>query len=157
VVEHEPRAHFLCVGYERGGDSYKTRLEQEVADLGLSKHVRIAGYPGSIGDVWQTIDIQAHASLFDSLPNAIIEGMSLAKPAVVTSVGGVPEMAEHQKTALVVPPGDPDALAEALLQLLREPETAQSLGEAARRRYEARYRPETMTRRLEDLFCDIVG
>jgi glycosyltransferase involved in cell wall biosynthesis len=157
VVSQEPRTHFLCVGYERGGNSYKTRLEQEVVDLGLAKHVRITGYPGPIGDVWQTIDIQAHASLFDSLPNAIIEGMSLGKPAVVTSVGGVPEIAEHRKTALVIPPGDPDALAQALLQLLREPETAHRLAEAARQRYEARYRPETMTRQLQDLFCEIVG
>ncbi|MGH8069846.1 MAG: glycosyltransferase [Candidatus Entotheonellia bacterium] len=157
VVAKEPRTHFLCVGYERGNNSYKAHLGKEVADLGLSKHVHITGYPGSIGDVWQTIDIHAHASLFDSLPNAIIESMSLAKPAVVTSVGGVPEIAEHQKTALVVPPGDPHALAQALLQLLREPETAQRLGEAARKRYEERYRPETMTGRLQDLFCEILG
>jgi glycosyltransferase involved in cell wall biosynthesis len=157
VVEEEPHTYFLCVGYERGNNSYKTHLEKEVANLGLSKHVRITGYSGAIGDVWQTIDIHAHASLFDSLPNAIIEGMSLAKPAVVTSVGGVPEIAEHQKTALVVPPGDHHALAQALLQLLREPETAQRLGEAARKRYEERYRLETMTGRLQDLFCEILG
>jgi glycosyltransferase involved in cell wall biosynthesis len=157
VVEEEPHTYFLCVGYERGNNAYKLHLEQEVVDLGLSKHVRIGGYPGSIGDVWQAIDIHAHASLFDSLPNAIIEGMSLAKPAVVTSVGGVPEIAAHQHTALVVPPGDSQALAQALLQLLREPETAQRLGEAARKRYEERYRPETMTGRLQDLFCELLG
>jgi len=157
VVKEEPRTHFLCVGYEHGNNAYKVQLEQEVIELGLSRHVQITGYPGPIGDVWQAIDIHAHASLFDSLPNAIIEGMALAKPAVVTSVGGVPEMAEHQQTALVVPPGDPHALAQALLQLLREPETAQRLGEAARKRYEARYRPEMMTGRLQDLFGDILG
>ena len=157
VVAEEPRTCVLCIGYERGADAYKRSLEQEVADLGLSRHVRITGYPGPVGDVWQAIDIHAHASLFDSLPNAIIEGMSLAKPAVVTAVGGVPEIATHRQTALVVPAGDPQMLAQALLELLRQPETAQQLGGAARQRYDERYRPETMTDRLQELFCDIVG
>jgi glycosyltransferase involved in cell wall biosynthesis len=75
---------------------------------------------------------------------------------VATSVGGIPEMVEHEKTGLIVPPGDPDALAQALLRLLREPEMAQRLGKAARNRYQKRYRPEVMTRKLESLFTDLV-
>jgi glycosyltransferase involved in cell wall biosynthesis len=131
-------------------------LEREIADMGLSDRIRILNYPGHIGDVWKTIDIHVHASLLDSLPNAIIESMSLGKPAVVTSVGGIPEIVEDGETGLIVPPGDSEGLARALLRLLREPELAQRLGKAARNRYQKRYRPEVMTRRLESLFTDLV-
>jgi L-malate glycosyltransferase len=157
VLEKERDVAFLLVGYSKRGDGYKESLEKEVADLGISDRVRIIGYPGYIGDVWRAIDIHVHASLFDSLPNAIIESMSLAKPAVVTSVGGITEMVEHEKTGLVVPPGDPRALSEGLLRLLRSPDEARRLGEAARKRYEERCRPDIMTRRLEDLFIDLTA
>jgi hypothetical protein len=56
---------------------------------------------------WQLIDIHAHAAIIDSLPNAIMEGMSLAKPAVVTGVGGISTMVLDGKTGFVVPPHDP--------------------------------------------------
>jgi len=114
-------------------------------------------YPGPIGDVWQALDIHVHASLMDSLPNAIIEGMSLALPAVVTSVGGIPEMVEHEETGLVVPPDDPASLANALLQLLRHPYQAAALGQAAYRRYRDRYGTEAMTRTLEQLFATLAA
>jgi len=157
VVDAEPRTCFVFVGYERRGDAYRRRLESEIAELRLDDHVRVISYPGPIADVWKAIDIHVHASLFDSLPNAIIESMSVGKPAVVTSVGGIPEMAEHQRTALVVPPGDAPALVEALLRLLREPRAAERLGAAARERYTQRYRPDVMTAQLERLFVEVLA
>jgi glycosyltransferase involved in cell wall biosynthesis len=107
--------------------------------------------------VWKAIDLHAHPSLFDSLPNAIIEGMSLGKPAVVTSVGGIPEMVEHEKTGLIVRPGDAQELSRQLLRLLRDKDSARSFGEAARLRYEERCRPEIMTKNIQNLFMEIVN
>ena len=157
VLEKAPNTAFLLVGYSRDAESYEKDLEKEIAGMGMADRIRLLNYPGYIGDVWNAIDIHVHASLMDSLPNAIIESMSLAKPAVATSVGGIEEMIEHERTGLIVPPADADALAGALLRLLREPEMGQRLGEAARDRYEERYRPEVMTRKLESLFTDLVS
>jgi glycosyltransferase involved in cell wall biosynthesis len=157
ILLEDAQVAFLLVGYSRGGDAYRKRLERQAVDLGIADRVRIVSYPGHIGDAWQAIDIHVHASLFDSLPNAIIEGMALGKPAVVTSVGGIPEMVEHEKTGLVVPPGDPQSLSRELLRLLNNPRTAEQLGAAARLRYEERCRPEIMTRKLEDLFVRLVA
>src|SRR5439155_1820363 len=120
--------------------------------LGLADRIALAGYPGPIGDVWNVIDIHVHASLFDSLPNAIIEGMSLGKPAVVTAVGGIPEIVTDGETGLVVPPGDVDGLEAALTHLVRSPMFAARLGEAARRRHQQRLRPEHLTSSMEHLF-----
>jgi glycosyltransferase involved in cell wall biosynthesis len=156
VLDQEPDTAFLLVGYDEAAGSYKRCLEQEADNLGIANRVRIVSYPGYIGDVWKVIDIHAHASLVDSLPSTLIEGMSLGKPAVVTSVGGIPEVVENDKTGLLVPPGDPKALSTALLRLLREPETARRLGEDAKKRYEELFRPEIVTRKLENLFEDLI-
>ena len=147
---------FLLVGFMRRGDtSYKDRLEARAAELGLTDCLKIVSYPGPIGDVWSVIDVQAHPTMLDSLPNAIIEGMSLGRPAVVTSVGGIPTLVENEATGLVVPPNDAPALAHALDRVLSDPEFARRLGAAAQRRYQQNYTPEIMARRLEATFAEV--
>ena len=89
---------------------------------------------------------------YDSLPNAIIEGMSLGKPAVVTSVGDIPKLVQHNTSGSVVFPEDSVGMADAILRLIREPDTASRFGSTARQLYEKYYCPEIMTRRLEGLF-----
>lgn len=157
VLEKAPHAYFLIVGYSKHEPHYRRRLEARAAELGISERVKIVSYPGPIGDVWGLIDIHAHASTFDSLPNAVIEGMSLGKPAVVTAVGGVPDAVEHGRSGLVVPPGDAGAFADALLEFLRRPEFARECGEAALRRYMQQYRADLTARRLERCFLDLLA
>ncbi len=157
LLKHEANVAFAFVGYSRGQDAYVAQLRQRIQELGLADRIALVGYPGPIGDVWNVIDIHVHASLFDSLPNAIIEGMSLGKPAVVTAVGGIPEIVTHEETGLVVPPGDAAALEVALTKLLKSPTFAFRLGEAARRRHQERLRPEHMTTSMEQLFLRLAG
>jgi glycosyltransferase involved in cell wall biosynthesis len=157
LLKHEANVAFAFVGYSRGHEDYLARLRQRIEELGLKDRIAVVGYPGPIGDVWNVIDIHVHASQFDSLPNAILEGMSLGKPAVVTSVGGIPEVVTHEETGLVVPPGDADALEVALTKLLRSPTFANRLGEAAARRHRERLRPEQMASSMERLFLRLAG
>lgn len=157
VLAQRPDTYFIFTGYPNEDPTYAETLRQETLSLGVADRVRIVSWPGSIGDIWEVIDVHVHASLHDSLPIAVTEGMSLAKPAVVTDVGGVEEMVTHEDTGLVVPMNDPEALAAGVLRLLREPATCRRLGAAAQRRYHLRYRPEIMSRTLEDLFVDLIG
>jgi glycosyltransferase involved in cell wall biosynthesis len=156
VVDQRPDVAFLFVGHPRSAD-YRRRVDARIEELGLARHVRVLGYPGPIGDVFQAIDIQVHAATIESLPIAITEGMATGKPAVVTSVGGVLTMVEDGVTGLVVAPGDAKALARGILRLLDEPDTAARLGMAARRRFLAEYDAPIMARRLEKLFESVVG
>jgi glycosyltransferase involved in cell wall biosynthesis len=156
VIEQEPHVCFLAIGFTPS-ESYRDSLNKLARDLGIAERVVLAEYPGDIADVWNVIDIHVHASLFDSLPISIAEGMSLGKPAVVTSAGGIPEIVKNGQTGLVVPPGDADALAAGLLDVLTNPDLARRLGESARRRYEAFYRPEQMTRAMEQYFFNLAS
>jgi glycosyltransferase involved in cell wall biosynthesis len=157
VLERHPKCLFLLVGYERREAGYRKSLLQHASDLGIAERVRIAGYAGNIGDVWNIIDIHAHASLLDSLPNALLEAMSLAKPSVVTSVGGIPEAIEHGVNGFLVPPANPEQLARYLLLLLDNGELRTKVGLAARATYSGRFRPEIMTGQLQDCFSAVVS
>ncbi len=155
LLKQSPDAFFVMIGFAPQSNGFDKHLKQKAAALGISDSVYIGGYPGPIGDVWQLIDIHLHATEYDSLPNAIIEAMSLAKPSVVTSVGGIPDMVEHGETGLVVPPNDPQAVAKGLLKLIERPDLATQLGQNALARYQQRYRPDLVARQLESVFQSI--
>ncbi len=154
ILATAPGTWFLLVGYERYEPGRRGQLLQYAAKLGIAERVRIGGYPGNIGDVWSIIDIHAHASLLDSLPNALLEAMSLGKPSVITSVGGIPEAITDGVNGLLVQPQNADDLARRVILLLRQPALASSIGRAAHDTYLQRYRPETMTGRLEECFSE---
>jgi glycosyltransferase involved in cell wall biosynthesis len=156
VLNERSDVYFLIVGFVRDV-AYRRLLLERAAELRIADRVRMISYAGNIGDMWKLIDIYAHASLFDSLPNAIIESMSLAKPSVVTAVGGVPSLVQNGRTGLVVAPNDPGALGKALLCVLENAEFAKRLGDAAYLRYLEGYTPERMTTQLEQLFLDLVS
>jgi glycosyltransferase involved in cell wall biosynthesis len=142
----------LCVGDERLGPAYPLQLRRQAEKLGIQDRVRIQAWPGNISDAWSVIDVHVHASSIDSLPNAVIEGMSLGKPAVVSSVGAIPDHVDHGRTGLIIPPDDPAALADALLLLLRDAGFAARLGRGAQERYLERFTPEVTTRQIEGCF-----
>jgi L-malate glycosyltransferase len=157
VLERHSECLFLMVGYERSEEGYRELLLRRAASLGIADHVRIAGYPGPIGDVWNIIDIHVHASQFDSLPNALLEAMSLGKPSVITSVGGVPEVVMHGVNGFLAAPNDPEQLAASLLLLMRQPSLRATIGQEAQNTYAKYFRPQVMTRELEKAFDDIVA
>jgi glycosyltransferase involved in cell wall biosynthesis len=152
VLDQHPNCIFLLVGYERAEKGYKDLLHQRAAELGISNYIRIAGYPGAIGDVWNIIDIHVHASLLDSLPNALLEAMSLGKPSVITSVGGIPEVVQHGSNGLLVAPGNSEQLAKCLLMVLRDSQLRETIGSSAQSCHFQNFGPEQMTRRLEGVF-----
>jgi glycosyltransferase involved in cell wall biosynthesis len=157
ILQNRPNTAFLLVGYARDDAGYRDRLLNRASELGIADRVRIIGYPGPIGDVWQAIDVHAHPTLSDSLPNAIIEGMSLQKPAIVTDIGGISTLVDHGRTGLVVAAGDAQALAAGLLRLLSDDEFARRMARAARERYEETYTPRHMTDQLQRIFCELAA
>jgi glycosyltransferase involved in cell wall biosynthesis len=156
VLAAVPEAFFVICGYSQLAEDYRGELDAIVARHGIADRVRILGYPGPIGDVWSLVEVHAHPTRLDSSPLALMEGMSLGRPAVTTPIGGIPEIVADGETGLLVPPERPDRLAEALIRLLREPALAARLGRAALARYEAHHRPEVMARRTEALFEEVL-
>jgi glycosyltransferase involved in cell wall biosynthesis len=157
VCRKEPSVVFLCQGPSRGQTEYEDRLRRRIEEVGLQDRFFLRMASGEIGDVWQLFDIFAHPTRFDSLPCVVMEAMALRKPSVVTDIGGIPEVVEHESTGLVVPPRNPSRLAESLLRLLRNPTEANQLAEAAYGRYEKSLSPEEMARRIERIFIRVTN
>jgi len=89
---------------------------------------------------------------YDNSPLVIYEAFSMGKPVIASSLGGMPELVEDGVEGLLVPPGDPSAMADAITRLLADPGLASRLGVAARERARTRYSREAMIRRYEDLY-----
>lgn len=154
VLRKFPNAFFLVLGHDPT-EQYQKELALQASRLGIADRVRISGYKGPIGDVWNIVDVHAHASHLDSSPNAILESMAAEKPAVVSDVGGIPDLVTHEHTGLVVPSRDADSLAQGILRVLENPREAREFAQAAKQRYLAQYTPQIMTRRLENLFLEM--
>ncbi len=152
ILKVEPNVVFLCVGNFREFVEYEQQLRQRIRDNRLESRFVIGGYPHSIGDVWQLIDIHTHPTMFDSLPLGVLEAMASGKPIVATTVGGIPEVIAHEQTGLLIPPGDSKPLAEALLRLIRDPQLRSRLGAAARDYHQQHLTPAAMARSIEQLY-----
>lgn len=130
----------------------RARLERAVADLGLAGRVALAGHRADVEALFGLADIAVMASRHESSPNVILEAWAAGRPVVATRVGGVPELVRDGADGLLVPPGDPPALAAALRALLADPALARRLGEAGRARVYADYTAAAMARRVGALY-----
>ena len=106
-------------------------LREEVDRLGLGARVIFAGSRLSVRSFLSALDIFVIPSLSEGFPNSMLEAMAAGRPVLSTDVDGMGEMLVPEKDALVVPAGDPDALAEQLWRLVSEEDLRNHLAEAA--------------------------
>jgi glycosyltransferase involved in cell wall biosynthesis len=110
-------------------------LAREIAASPARDRVHLLGYRRDAPAVIAACDAAVLPSRKrEGLPKTVIEAMAYGVPPIVTSVGGSPELVEPGDSGLVVPPGDANALADALLELYRQPERRREMGKRARRR-----------------------
>ncbi len=103
-------------------------------------------------DVFVLPCVRGRDGSHDITPNVLIEAMAMALPVVSTTSGAIPEIVDHEIDGLLVPPGDSDALADALERLVRDGDLRESLGAAARRKVEDRFDAGKNVRRRVELF-----
>jgi glycosyltransferase involved in cell wall biosynthesis len=107
--------------------------------------VRMAGFRPDALDVMHAADVVCLTSAIEALPMSVLEAMSVARPVVATSVGGIPDVVRHGETGLVIPPARLSEMAGALASLARDADWAAALGRAAQQRQRKEYSIEAMT------------
>lgn len=126
--------------------------------LGLEDRVVLVGRVdrASLLEEFRRADVFVLPSLFDSFPIAILEAMAAALPVVATRVGGVPDVVEDGQSGLLVPPGDPAALAEGLRLLAREPGTRGAMGQRGQERARSFSWDDILTR-IEGVYHEAIA
>jgi glycosyltransferase involved in cell wall biosynthesis len=131
--------------------SGRTLGEQKAraAELGLQDHVEFLGRVPSAAAFYRELDAFLVPSVSaEGLPTTILEAMACGLPVIATDVGGAAEAIDHGKQGLIVAPGDPAALADAVRRLVDDPEAARRMGEAGYQRVRAQFTVTNMTRTI---------
>jgi glycosyltransferase involved in cell wall biosynthesis len=135
-----------------GSGPQMAELERLRQSLPSGDSIMMIGYRADVGELHVGAAICAVPSVFqDACPFAVLEAMARGCAIVGTRVGGVPEMIDSEDVGLLVPPGDPAAMAAAFRRLLDDPDLRAEMGRRARERVRLNFDPETQVTRLVDL------
>jgi glycosyltransferase involved in cell wall biosynthesis len=153
VVKDEPAAHLLVVG----DGPWAARIRDARDRRGLSAAVTLAGQREDIAAVLEVSDVFVLTSSGgDGLPIGILEAMAAGLPVIATAVDGIPEAVIDGENGLLVGRADARSLADALLRLLREPETRRAFGDAGRRCAEWEFGTSRMAAELAEYYLRVL-
>lgn len=153
ILHTDPSVSFALVG----DGPLRSQLEEQTQQLGIASRVKFLG---------QRLDSQAMISLFDifvlpsvieGMPNALLEAMALEKPVVVTEAGGNAEVVKHEESGLVVPIRNAEAMAQAVLRLLKDSVLAQRFAAAARQSVHQRFSFRHTLQAMQTLYEEMLA
>lgn len=153
VAKAVPRARFVLIG----GGTLEAKVLAAVEDAGLRDRLTCIGsLPGAAGAMG-SLDVFVLSSLFEGGPYTALEAMLAGAAVVLTDVVGNRDTIEHGVSGLLAPPGDPAALAAAIVELLRDPKRRARIGEAGRARVRDLYDVRKMASRYAELYESLVA
>jgi glycosyltransferase involved in cell wall biosynthesis len=153
LLEGHPGARLLLVG-----DGIRRReIEALATERGIRHLVVFTGMRQDVPALLSIMDCFVLASTrSEGVPQSLLQALAAEIPVVATAVGGIPEVVEDGKTGILVPPGDPRALAEGIRAVLRDPETARRRASMGHRLVAARFSREAALDRLLGLYEDVL-
>lgn len=139
-----------------GTGPLRDELTAYAASLRLDETVHFLGNRNDVDEVLRSFDVFVLSSRSEGLSNTILEAMATGLPVVATRVGGTDELVQENETGLMVPPGNPTALADAVHILALDPNARKAMGAAGRARAEAHFGLDRMIREYERMYLDLV-
>ncbi len=149
----QPAAVFRLVILGEGDQ--RQRIEETIRSTGTQDVVMLTGHVRDVTPYYQISDVMAISSLSEGSPNVLLEAMAAGLPVVATAVGGIPEMITDQEHAILVPPRDTTAMANALDVVLSDRKKADRLAFAAYQLATTRYSPLQRARSLVSLYHSV--
>jgi glycosyltransferase involved in cell wall biosynthesis len=140
-----------------GEGDERAKLEGLITQHGLGERVRLVGWRGDVSAFLATGDVFAFPSYQEGFPLVLLEAMAVGLPAVASAIPGPVEMIQDGADGVLVPPGDPAALAAALAATIAAPQKAVVQGLAARAKVLADHGPDSLKRRLDTVLDLMLG
>jgi glycosyltransferase involved in cell wall biosynthesis len=159
VVQEMPTAKLLVVGDTLGSDRdcrVIGRLKKLINYERLQNAVLFAGFREDIAELLAVMDVFVLPSHREGMPRTVLEAMAARKPVIATDIRGCREEVVHGVTGLLVPVGDSDELAKAILKLLGNDELARRMGEAGRKRVETEFDEKLALERQSKVYDQLV-
>lgn len=138
VTERAPEYRFLIAG----AGPLEDELRAQIAGLGLEKTVFMLGHIADrsrMAQLYRDATAYVHAAHYEGLPTVLLEAMACGRPAVATAVSGALDVIKDGENGLLVPPHNPQQMAEAVLRLVDDPALGRRLGAAGLRTIETQY------------------
>jgi len=148
ILRKYPKTVLLVVG----DGPLRGKLKSLCFKLQINESVKFLGFRKDIKELMALMEVFILPSLWEGMPNVLLEAMALGKPVVATRVGGAEELIENGRTGLLVPPFAGEDLAEAIVTILAREDKGRELGETAKRELVRRFPPEAMVEETEKLY-----
>jgi L-malate glycosyltransferase len=152
VLAREPRAHLVLVGW---GPS-QAELEALAEQLGIAERTHFLGKRLDVYELLPTFDVFAFSSIHEGQGIAILEAMAAGVAIAATDADGIPEMIKDERTGLLVPPRDANAMARAILRLRDEPTLAERVRSGARQLVREQFSVVGIARAYEQLYDELL-
>jgi glycosyltransferase involved in cell wall biosynthesis len=153
VAQADPAVQVVVAG----DGPLRGELEARAGRGELAGRTHFLGWWEDLPTLYADLDVVALSSRNEGTPVCLLEAMAASVPVVATRVGGVPDLVRHGETGLLVPAGDPAALAAALATLLADPERRLALGLAGRRAVYPAYDVKTLIARVQALYRELAA
>ncbi len=145
-----PDCRFLIIG----DGPERSILENLAKELGLNEKVIFLGERHDVHELVSSFDVAVLSSKDESFPVTLLEYMAAERPIVATDVGGNKELISHRESGFIVPPEDPDILADSIVSLINDNKLAGKMGNLARKRAEKNFSLERTIDQLEKIFIN---
>lgn len=139
-----------------GSGSLRGELDAQIERLGLGGSVTLLGRYGDVDELMRNSDAFVHTARWEGFGLVLLEAMRAGLPVVATRVGAIPEVVEDGVTGHLVPPDDPRSLADAVLELVRNPSRGHQLGRAGFARLQKHFSPDAMARGVAAVYDSVV-
>ncbi len=155
IVRAVPTVHYVIVGSDDHG--YADRLKRLAHELKISDRVHIVGFQDPVRPFLASLDLYVHPALMEGFGIAVVEAMAMGKAVVATTTGGLPEVVAQGETGLLVPPGDADSLAAAVVTLLKDRARREHMGLCGKARARERFSLEASVANMEQLYGEVLA
>ncbi len=150
VLREFPNARLVFLG----SGSLREPLEHLVEEKGLGGCIQFAGYQTEVLRWFAAADLSILPSFFEGLPMTVLESLAAGCPVVATAVDGTPEVVLDGKTGLLVPPGDPGQLSQAVISMLRDREGALRMAQAGHEYVTSNFSVEKLIERTQAVYLE---
>ncbi|HJZ11171.1 MAG TPA: glycosyltransferase family 4 protein [Acidobacteriota bacterium] len=148
ILQKFPDAIFLLVG----ADLTNSRLPNLIRNSDVTSHFRLLGFRADAIRCISAMDIVVQPSLSEGLPRTLLEAMSLGKPVVASRVGGIPEIIDDDGNGCLIPPNDPNALAQKTIDLLSDASRRKALGDHGFQTINDKFQIDRMIGEFDNLY-----